>query len=797
MKVDHHCNVAWKKNLVVDGRHVSSDKRGCCGLQDQPWAKYQKLDPASSSSDKKPSGDACAVCHDAIRQAFPLLSWSSVITKAKVSETFKGAVQEALGTYRLLKAGREARFQQQSVSSCQHIAYSLEDEMQFLTAEQYESRFGISMEEVGGLKVLELQAPDGSHVKGVAVRMDDQPLRLKLSSAGMVCTEAQVLPAQQQLREDQAKETQDHLVETMIKEKRLAQRAPLLAELAEAAEQAKERQARTKAEREMAASLSIHPSLALEEEGKEAEPKQGAGLLGKMDLQELEASSPEQKQQRGWSGLFRNKKEKEKPRRGGQGHGGAQGRGRGAGKRAASMTHCSASQVGQSELAPSEGGFDPVARSSAGSVAPPASATAKKKERLVKQQGMSPKSMVSKKQKKSGSKGPDGYILADSPRADELHKKAHIWMNALVINNILAGHPSGNDKYQATRIKNAFQAECPTHATHVKLLSHLELVEHAETLASKLPQTSVADRERMISDLEKDVPDLIWPPELRASLLAMTAKELLERFKAGEVPVSDIRNTIMPSFVKSESETEDKFDPKKPTLKECAFQDIGAGKVFLKLAVSDGLVPLVMGGERDLKAATAWAEMLAASPSNHATQGPVLAAALGEAVTCSKAVLTLVNPAAHALTDLDQVMSAREGIKQLLRQTISQSQWYRHAEQELRKCEVAHASMGPKLEKLKRELDDHMQKQTLEPDFLKQAFTDVAVWRSALREGTTDAILGDLLKSSQQLFSSSNNVDHITTLEALAHGIAGVLPSYIGSHEACGAGSSCSFELFA
>ena len=113
-----------------------------------------------------------------------------------------------------------------------------------------------------------------------------------------------MLPAQHQLRDDQAKEMSEFLVETMVKEKKHGFRPPLLADLSKAADEAKARQANSKAEKDLVAALAINSDAAMAEEVEE--PKAQAGLLGPECAAQLDAESPEQVKGN-LSGLLRSK----------------------------------------------------------------------------------------------------------------------------------------------------------------------------------------------------------------------------------------------------------------------------------------------------------------------------------------------------------------------------------------------------------------------------------------------------------------------------------------------------------
>ena len=285
----------------------------------------------------------------------------------------------------------------------------------------------------------------------------------------------------------------------------------------------------------------------------------------------------------------------------------------------------------------------------------------------------------------SNAKG-GGYV---SPPA-RMKDSAARYLKDITLESVLAGDPKRWDLYQARRAMEALEKSNPyepavlewkgRHANILKAQALLQM----EKLKPEVRTEYLLDMQR--AGVRK------WPCKIQAQCLNLFFADA-----CGKQPL-DCQAIVS---VLEPCGQEGVFNPLQPTLATCSLPDKEKAKLFLRVSVSNLLIPLVVS-ERltDLQAlCTKITETFAEFKSESLT--PVFIGAISELQDCIQCLQALLNPLHQgAVTALDSVTTGTGGVKLLLKNAIHASQKFQFMEQKLRKCEAATVSMGPQVKEL-------------------------------------------------------------------------------------------------
>eukprot|EP00971_Amphidinium_carterae_P342764 6482185-Amphidinium_carterae.3 len=176
------------------------------------------------------------------------------------------------------------------------------------------------------------------------------------------------------------------------------------------------------------------------------------------------------------------------------------------------------------------------------------------------------------------------------------------------------------------------------------------------------------------------------------------------------------------------------FEWSKPKLAQLQLDDTERARVFQKLA-AEGMLLLTKQAELNKDKMCAMAEALCAHIEDITRQGQRGGAMWEEGVAEVNEImrfwLMLLKPAAPVcLNILNSVMDANGGNKLLVQHAVQQSSFLHGLETQVRKSVVAHASLGPEVEKAVKDLEDGPGQERI-----LQIIDKLPVYKDALRQG--------------------------------------------------------------
>ena len=741
------------------------------------WAKYSKV--GGEQQTKIAIGPACAECWLAVKRAFPLSNWTSVCTKAKISEEHRQQLQEAIQSHKLLCADKEPKFPRQSVES-EHVAgYLLERPCLFLTESEYLAKFGIEPKFVAGLKVAEVLDVTGELIRGVTMLNPEQPYRtLRLMSSTNAVMRERAQAPEQQLRSMQGQEMCDHLRSSIVKETKGLFAPVSLEALRLQAEEAKKKKEEAAARATL--ETPVEPEMSLMQEDQQEQSAPAAGILGQADVERVEDSDHEA------DGA----------------HSIGLGVLRGSGKtsllsrRAKADSKPKAKAKAKSKREPKQRGqfkLSPKAKSKARSGLPcPSVASACDGEASAisgaKGRGLDAASLGDAqteravKARKTPATSVHPSEQSNSSKEQVIVTNGWRWLKDCRLSKFLTGAAMGNEKYQLKRAKQALEALNPHSADYLALAAHLDKIRDAEALqAQNIGKLSKETRCKLIAELETE--EVVWPSDVKVALLTCAVRE----WQAGSGSAEALWDIVNPHVARpqadaGEMEDTDGFEPLNPRLKDALLDDINLAKVFTRLILTETVIPLLLQGQSKMEQLQ---EVISEALAADIVQGgPVTTAMTREVVTCLLALRALGSQEVARPEDmaaLDTVMAAKDPTKNLVREAVRQNSHYRALEAELRRTQVAQSTFGPRVRDTYDKLSASLEEKNVSTDFLEECFAHIQEWREALRAAATQK-LEEKMVEAVELLQEMRSAD-IELLEELVRLMAGGIQKFCSSSE--------------
>ena len=181
------------------------------------------------------------------------------------------------------------------------------------------------------------------------------------------------------------------------------------------------------------------------------------------------------------------------------------------------------------------------------------------------------------------------------------------------------------------------------------------------------------------------------------------------------------------------------FDATKPQLASIELKVPDMCRTFISVTMTYLLSPLVLQGEAKKDIVLCLCQNLSKECTLASNETDILLQnALEDVGSTAKALVALLDPAStDAGQLLEELTKAKKGAKQLLKQSLLQSDFWRERELAVRKCEVAMTSLSPKL----KELEEKLQKEPGDEARLKEALTMLPKFQACLRPGAADGLL--------------------------------------------------------
>ena len=289
-------------------------------------------------------------------------------------------------------------------------------------------------------------------------------------------------------------------------------------------------------------------------------------------------------------------------------------------------------------------------------------------------------------------------------------------MDSLDLSAILKGAAKGNELYQARRVRDQLCKSDPNCMDYVMIKGHIDkCVQAQKMVAGKVSSLHPAERKEIVAMLIDE--KVSWPADVQIALTSSCLKEIVNApitSKGGGVADAEkqILDMVMPWGFGGEEESgnpQPQWDPTTPWFCTVPVSDETAmAKIWCRFVVTETLVPLVTQGTAKqglLKAIVIKTRQLLQKVAVK-TLRPVMQAAHETVISGVTAVLVLLSPQTPLaeLKHLDIVSTARDGVLSHLRQSMLQSPFYRHLQQDLRTREVAQTQFLPLAEEAFRQL---------------------------------------------------------------------------------------------
>ena len=182
-----------------------------------------------------------------------------------------------------------------------------------------------------------------------------------------------------------------------------------------------------------------------------------------------------------------------------------------------------------------------------------------------------------------------------------------------------------------------------------------------------------------------------WPNHIQIGVLGCVVKELVETEALDPAALVDV--VTLAEDVAS-------FSPLKKPLRDTTISGVEQAKLLQTLIVNMCLVPFISANR--LEDAQALATSLQSSlkiAEESQTWAAVVNGACTEVLTCATAVVALMDPwAVDAVAKVDAVSAATRGSCLLMNKAITQNAELMKRQKNLRECDVAALSLGPKLQ---------------------------------------------------------------------------------------------------
>ena len=283
----------------------------------------------------------------------------------------------------------------------------------------------------------------------------------------------------------------------------------------------------------------------------------------------------------------------------------------------------------------------------------------------------------------------------------KLKESADKWLSKVTPEKQFA---SGTSKmswelYQAQRAVEAWEkceplsAEC--HAAR-EAYSVAKKCQQLQDMSSLTQRT----RNEILKELGDSGAVKAWPPHIQAAVIGQCVNDLLQAPKLDIAGLFELLRLDHPGGAEGGA-----FDPRTPCLRRCSVVPTEIAKLFLKVFVTQALIPLVQTSRcTDLQAFAEhalkeWANLTSASLE------PTCWTALAEVKDCLHTVLALIDPTRPSpKDDLDRVFVAPVGAKLLLKRSLEANKHFQALHGNIMSTVAAATSLAPVIARLKAEV---------------------------------------------------------------------------------------------